>query len=251
MASLPSPTSATTSQLGWDSRIFLSPERTTSWSSAINIRVMVFDWRGLLLNRYINPGVGESPLGQTLNAQVPTPYSTDRAVDPARDKSPERLLGRRQRALFGCSTIHLLPVFGEMGDADRPQPDGRPAPQSCEAPGCKQGRRKPGAPQGLHRREALITFGQAPFGMVTRGPVQCLNALTPNTSKPNNLETKGGSLRKNARTLHSVAMTSQPSGAGRRPSALRRCWLFLPGADAGALAAASVSGADVLIQELE
>jgi len=41
------------------------------------------------------------------------------------------------------------------------------------------------------------------------------------------------------------------SGAARRPPALRRCWLFLPGADAQALAAASASGADVLIQELE
>jgi citrate lyase subunit beta/citryl-CoA lyase len=40
-------------------------------------------------------------------------------------------------------------------------------------------------------------------------------------------------------------------GAGRRPPPLRRCWLFLPGADAPALAAASASGADVLIQELE
>ena len=48
-------------------------------------------------------------------------------------------------------------------------------------------------------------------------------------------------------------MTSAPpaSGTGRRPPALRRCWLFLPGAEAPALAAASVSGADVLIQELE
>lgn len=48
-------------------------------------------------------------------------------------------------------------------------------------------------------------------------------------------------------------MTSAPPafGTGRRPPALRRCWLFLPGAEAPALAAASVSGADVLIQELE
>ena len=39
--------------------------------------------------------------------------------------------------------------------------------------------------------------------------------------------------------------------AGRRAAALRRCWLFLPGADRRALVAASTCGADVLIQELE
>src|SRR5262245_46632917 len=39
--------------------------------------------------------------------------------------------------------------------------------------------------------------------------------------------------------------------AERRPPALRRCWLFLPGADRGALIAASACGADVLIQGLE
>jgi citrate lyase subunit beta/citryl-CoA lyase len=38
---------------------------------------------------------------------------------------------------------------------------------------------------------------------------------------------------------------------GRRPPALRRCWLFLPGADRRALLAATASSADVLIQELE
>jgi len=38
---------------------------------------------------------------------------------------------------------------------------------------------------------------------------------------------------------------------GRRPPALRRCWLFLPGADRRALIGASDCGADVLIQELE
>src|SRR5262249_62206461 len=38
---------------------------------------------------------------------------------------------------------------------------------------------------------------------------------------------------------------------GRRPPAIRRCWLFLPGADRRSLASASASGADVLIQELE
>jgi citrate lyase subunit beta/citryl-CoA lyase len=36
-----------------------------------------------------------------------------------------------------------------------------------------------------------------------------------------------------------------------RPPALRRCWLFLPGADRGALLDATRCGADVLIQELE
>jgi citrate lyase subunit beta / citryl-CoA lyase len=48
-----------------------------------------------------------------------------------------------------------------------------------------------------------------------------------------------------------VTAASPPAGAGGRPPALRRCWLCLPGADAPALAAASASGADVLIQELE
>lgn len=38
---------------------------------------------------------------------------------------------------------------------------------------------------------------------------------------------------------------------GRRPSALRRSWLFLPGADRRALLDARTCGADVLIQELE
>ena len=42
-----------------------------------------------------------------------------------------------------------------------------------------------------------------------------------------------------------------PSAVRRRPPTLRRCWLFLPGAEAPALAAASATGADVLIQELE
>src|SRR5438034_9926163 len=44
---------------------------------------------------------------------------------------------------------------------------------------------------------------------------------------------------------------STPLLDGRRPPALRRCWLFVPGADRRALVAASTSGADVLIQELE
>lgn len=38
---------------------------------------------------------------------------------------------------------------------------------------------------------------------------------------------------------------------GRRPPALRRCWLFLPGAERAQLRAAAKIGADVLIQELE
>jgi citrate lyase subunit beta / citryl-CoA lyase len=37
----------------------------------------------------------------------------------------------------------------------------------------------------------------------------------------------------------------------RRPPALRRCWLFLPGAERAQLLAAPATGADVLIQELE
>lgn len=37
----------------------------------------------------------------------------------------------------------------------------------------------------------------------------------------------------------------------RRPPGLRRCWLFVPGADQHALRGASTCGADVLIQELE
>src|SRR5262245_61546980 len=48
-------------------------------------------------------------------------------------------------------------------------------------------------------------------------------------------------------------MSSQPNrrvDSRRRPS-LRRCWLFLPGADRHVLLAASSCGADVLIQELE
>ncbi|HEU0159336.1 MAG TPA: CoA ester lyase [Hyphomicrobiaceae bacterium] len=47
-----------------------------------------------------------------------------------------------------------------------------------------------------------------------------------------------------------VSPTSSPP-AGRRPPALRRCWLCLPGADQSALSAAMACGADVLIQELE
>src|SRR6185503_3409389 len=44
-ASLPLLASATTSYLGWASRILRSPERTTSWSSAIRILIMRFDPR--------------------------------------------------------------------------------------------------------------------------------------------------------------------------------------------------------------
>lgn len=42
-----------------------------------------------------------------------------------------------------------------------------------------------------------------------------------------------------------------PMHRGRRPPALRRCWLFLPGAERAQLLAAPTTGADVLIQELE
>ena len=42
-----------------------------------------------------------------------------------------------------------------------------------------------------------------------------------------------------------------PQVDGRRSPSLRRCWLFLPGADRHALLTASSCGADVLIQELE
>jgi len=48
--------------------------------------------------------------------------------------------------------------------------------------------------------------------------------------------------------MGSIANTSANT---RRAPALRRSWLFLPGADRAALEAAPASGADVLIQELE
>ena len=48
-----------------------------------------------------------------------------------------------------------------------------------------------------------------------------------------------------------MSSSSTPLVDGRRPPSLRRCWLFLPGADRRALLAASSCGADVLIQELE
>jgi citrate lyase subunit beta/citryl-CoA lyase len=45
-------------------------------------------------------------------------------------------------------------------------------------------------------------------------------------------------------------MTS-PTRPQRRPPSLRRCWLFLPGAERAQLVAGPATGADVLIQELE
>jgi citrate lyase subunit beta / citryl-CoA lyase len=42
-----------------------------------------------------------------------------------------------------------------------------------------------------------------------------------------------------------------PAHPGRRPPALRRCWLFQPGAERAQLLAGPGTGADVLIQELE
>ena len=49
--------------------------------------------------------------------------------------------------------------------------------------------------------------------------------------------------------MHDASRISIPGG--RRPPALRRCWLFLPGADARALTSGMACGADALIQELE
>lgn len=46
-------------------------------------------------------------------------------------------------------------------------------------------------------------------------------------------------------------MVATAGVTARRPPELRRSWLFVPGADRAALAAAAGSGADVLIQELE
>src|SRR5262245_1791677 len=48
-----------------------------------------------------------------------------------------------------------------------------------------------------------------------------------------------------------MSSATSPHPAERRPPALRRCWLFLPGADQSALSSATACGADVLIQELE
>jgi citrate lyase subunit beta / citryl-CoA lyase len=44
---------------------------------------------------------------------------------------------------------------------------------------------------------------------------------------------------------------SSSTHSRRRPPALRRCWLFLPGAERAQLLAAPATGADVLIHELE
>ena len=46
-------------------------------------------------------------------------------------------------------------------------------------------------------------------------------------------------------------MSNTKAVGRRRPVEIRRSWLFIPGADAAALAAAPESGADVLCQELE
>ena len=48
-----------------------------------------------------------------------------------------------------------------------------------------------------------------------------------------------------------MTQSSADSARARRAASLRRSYLFLPGADATALAAGPASGADVLIQELE
>ena len=48
-----------------------------------------------------------------------------------------------------------------------------------------------------------------------------------------------------------MSLASPQRVAGRRPPALRRSWLFCPGADREALLAARNCGADILIQELE
>jgi citrate lyase subunit beta/citryl-CoA lyase len=48
-----------------------------------------------------------------------------------------------------------------------------------------------------------------------------------------------------------MPVSASPTGRRLRPVALRRSYLFLPGADAAALSAGPASGADVLIQELE
>lgn len=49
----------------------------------------------------------------------------------------------------------------------------------------------------------------------------------------------------------SGASETSRNEAGRRPAALRRSWLFVPGGDRAALVEAARCGADVLIQELE
>src|SRR5262249_26177848 len=62
-ASFPSPASATTCQFGWASTIRRNPDLTTSWSSAIRIRIMVTT-PGVLRQTYRNAPV--APLQQTL-----------------------------------------------------------------------------------------------------------------------------------------------------------------------------------------
>ena len=51
--------------------------------------------------------------------------------------------------------------------------------------------------------------------------------------------------------MPNVSARIPPAVRAPRPAALCRSWLFLPGADAAALAAAPASDADVLVQELE
>jgi citrate lyase subunit beta / citryl-CoA lyase len=48
-----------------------------------------------------------------------------------------------------------------------------------------------------------------------------------------------------------MSAPASPYPAGRRAPALRRCWLFLPGADEAALTSGMACGADVLLQDLE
>jgi hypothetical protein len=54
-----------------------------------------------------------------------------------------------------------------------------------------------------------------------------------------------------AERINAMSPASPLRVAERRPPALRRSWLFCPGADREALLAARGYGADVLIQELE
>src|SRR5215471_18931112 len=69
-ASFPSPASATTCQFGWASTIWRNPDLTTSWSSAIRIRIMVTA-PGVLRRTYRNAPV--APLEQTLMSESLTP----------------------------------------------------------------------------------------------------------------------------------------------------------------------------------
>jgi citrate lyase subunit beta/citryl-CoA lyase len=54
-----------------------------------------------------------------------------------------------------------------------------------------------------------------------------------------------------AERINAMSPASPLRVAERQPPALRRSWLFCPGADREALLAARGCGADVLIQELE